>query len=143
MSLAGTIPDEEKEYLHDNTVNGTLAKKYGLYVIDQSKHENILLAGMIQGLLVMKRAAKVQTVKYYTSLIVGEINARIEDLMMTDVSDSMIQVLEETKKSIHLFLYNQQKHARAAKNILRVMVSKINYSHAQLFPLYSFVGAAW
>ncbi len=141
MSLAGTIPDGENNSPHDNSASDTTLKKYGFSVIDQSKHHNILLAVMIQGLLVMKRAAKTQTVKCYTTLILGEINARIEDLMKVDKMVPSIEVLEETKKGINQFLSNYQKHARAAKNILRVMVSSINDPGCSF--LYCTILIAW
>jgi hypothetical protein len=98
------------------------------------------VAVMIQGLLVMKRAAKTHTVKSYAKSIFGEIDVRIEDLMETDESDPLIQVLEETKKGILLYSNNLQKHARAAKNILRVMVSiSSNLFHCGFRSINSFL----
>jgi hypothetical protein len=123
MSFAGTVPDVDKDSLHDNSDIGTKAKKYGFCVIDQSNRHNILLAVMIQGLIIMKQAAKTITKKYYTKLIFDEINLRIEDLTNTNERDPLIQVLEECKKDIQLYLFTYQKQARAAKNVLRVLVS--------------------
>ena len=141
MSFAGAVPDGEKDPLNDNSaIDNIITKKHGFCVIDQSKHQNILLAVMIHGLLVMKRAAKTHTVKSYAKSIFGEIDVRIEDLMETDESDPLIQVLEETKKGILLYSNNLQKHARAAKNVLRVMVSSsFNSFHCGLRSLNSFL----
>lgn len=125
MYLAGNLPDGEKDSFADNSACDHVTKKHGFCVIDQSQHPNALLAVMIQGLLFIKRAAKISTVKLYGNLVFGEINARLEDIRKVEESDPLIQVLEETKKGIKLYLIHQQKHARAAKNILRVMVSNI------------------
>ena len=123
MYLAGNLPDGEKDTFADDSACDNVAKKHGFFVIDQSQHPNALLAVMIHSLLVMKRATKIGTVRFCGNLVFGEINARLEDTRKVDESDPLIQVLEETKNGIKLYLIHQQKHARAAKNILRVMVS--------------------
>eukprot|EP00584_Thalassiosira_punctigera_P005019 CAMPEP_0172532664 /NCGR_PEP_ID=MMETSP1067-20121228/5630_1 /TAXON_ID=265564 ORGANISM="Thalassiosira punctigera, Strain Tpunct2005C2" /NCGR_SAMPLE_ID=MMETSP1067 /ASSEMBLY_ACC=CAM_ASM_000444 /LENGTH=2277 /DNA_ID=CAMNT_0013317209 /DNA_START=169 /DNA_END=7002 /DNA_ORIENTATION=+ len=122
----GTAPEEEKEDspqdTSQSTTNKVEFKGHCIHLIDQNDRHNILLAEMIRGQLMMKQATKVNMVKYYTTLIFDEIDARVRDLARTDGNESPTQALKKTRKDIQLYFNNRQRMSRAAKNILRVMI---------------------
>ena len=61
----------------------------------------------------------------FKGLIFNEIDARIEDLAKSDGNNSLIQEWNNTKEDVQVYLNNAKKGARAAKNILRVIVSVV------------------
>lgn len=117
--------DSTEEAPDDNPASDakTAPTSHNFYVIDQSDRNNILLAEMIRGKLVLKQAAKVNTVKLYVGWISDEIGARIDALAESGGNDELIQSLKKAKKDMQLYLNTIKKTSRAAKNILRVMVS--------------------
>lgn len=130
MSFAGkgSGPGEDKDESPQDSpqkISKKVEMKHGFFVIDQqTDRHNSLLAAMIRGQLLLKRATKVATIIEYSTLIFDEIDARIEALTRSDDEDlMMIQVLEKTRTDLQLYLNTFRKCPRASKNILRVMVS--------------------
>lgn len=130
MSFTGKVssPEEEKDDSpQDNSASDTKVefKSHGFHLIDQRDCHNILLFEMIRGQLMLKQATKMSTLKYYTSLILDEIDARVKDLAKSDENDALIKVLKKTKEDIQLYSNTCRKSARASKNILRVMLGNV------------------
>ena len=124
----GTVEDDKDESTQDNSgdTKSEFMKSYGFHVIDQTDRNNILVISMIKGQLSLKQSTKAADCRAYAELIFNEIDARIEDLAKSDGNNSLIQEWKNTKEDVQVYLNNAKKGARAAKNILRVIVSVVN-----------------
>ena len=123
----GTVEDDKDESTQDNSgdTKSEFMKSYGFHVIDQTDRNNILVISMIKGQLSLKQSTKAADCRAYAEIISNEIDARIEDLAKSDGNDSLIQEWKNTKEDVQVYLNNAKKGARAAKNILRVIVSVV------------------
>ena len=123
----GTLEDDKDESTQDNSgdTKSESKKSYGFHVIDQTDRNNILVISMIKGQLSLKQSTKAADCRAYAELIFNEIDARIEDLAKSDGNNSLIQEWNNTKEDVQVYLNNAKKGARAAKNILRVIVSVV------------------
>ena len=123
----GSAPDEEKEDSPQDDKSSETPKgkpkSHGFHVIDQGNRNNILLAEMVRGQLMMKQSCKIATVQFYTRLVFGEIDVQIEDLAKSSTNELSVPMLKKAKKDIQLYVNTYRKKSRGAKNILRVMVS--------------------
>ena len=125
LGNGGTLEDDKDESAQDNSgdTKSESKKNFGFYVIDQTDRNNTLVISMIKGQLSLKQSTKAADCRAYAELIFNEIDARIDDLAKSDGNNSLIQEWKKTKEDVQVYLNNAKKGARAAKNILRVIVS--------------------